>query len=663
MADIGTLSLYLVLLIATWAGALALVGTRRRACSMIHAARMALNAVAALASVALLVLAYAFAVGDFSLTYVYRYSELSMPMFYRLTSVWGGQEGSLLFWLWLLTVVSAWAVQINHQTLKELLPYLLIVLVVVIDFFCLLLLLSSNPFETFLIETPLAGRGLNPLLQNPYMVTHPPALYIGYVGMVIPFALAVASLLAGQSNDLWIRAARPWAMGSWYFLSLGLVLGMLWAYEELGWGGYWAWDPVENAGLIPWFTSTAFLHSTMVQERRGMLKIWNLLLAVMTFELTLFGTFITRSGLIESVHAFSRSPVGWYLLGFIALVAAGVAALMIWRRDLLRGSRPLESTLSREFSFTFNNWMLLGAAFLVFTLTLLPSISNVIGEKITINASAFNRWMTPLGLLLLLLKGIGPMLAWRGSSPKMLRRQFTVPALLAVATGLTLGGFGLTHRWALITFCLSAFVVGTVFQETLRGIFFRRRNHGHHLLSAFIQLLRHNPRRYGGYLIHLGVVSMFIGFAGEAYKEEADVVLRKGQRIRVGPYELRYDGLQMEQDEQKQTITATLSVARHGLRLGPIQPARCVYFKNQDQPTTEVDILRSAKEDLFVVLGNFDAQNHTASFHVRINPLVNWIWIGFLLLTLGAAVALLPLLLPRHKGGVTAGMERTRCVD
>jgi cytochrome c-type biogenesis protein CcmF len=661
MADFGNLTLYALLVLCTWSGAMALVGARRRSLPMIHAARRSLYATAVLSSVAVVVLAFAFAASDFALDYVHRYSDRTMPMFYKLTAVWGGQEGSLLLWTWLLAVMSAWAVHVNHERLRELIPYVILVLTVVIDFFCLLLLLSANPFDAFLVEIPAAGRGLNPLLQNPYMVTHPPALYVGYVGMAIPFAFALAALLAGETDEGWIRAARPWALASWYFLTMGLVLGMLWAYEELGWGGYWGWDPVENAGLFPWLTATAYIHSVMVQERRGMFKVWNLVLAILTFELTIFGTFLTRSGFIQSVHAFAQSDIGWYFLVFMFGVALFSAALIVWRGRLLRSRGALESVFSREFVVVVNNWVLLFVALLVMVLTIFPNISGHFGNKITIGAPAFNLWVTPPGLLLLLLTGVGPLFGWRKTTAAGARRQLLWPAVTAaVVIGLLfLLGVRPTETTSLrvspavrviwsylpiLTFGLCAFVAAQVVQELVRGAAIRSRSTGVEPVGALLGLIGRNRRRYGGYIVHLGVAMMFLGFAGEGYKQETEVVMRRGQRVTVGSYTLRHDGITDRSDAQKRMLTATLSVFdRDGKkRLGTVRPARWVYFKHEGQPTTEVDIRRSAREDLFVALGDFDFKQRTATFKVVINPLVNWIWLGFVLLTVGVIIALVP---------------------
>jgi cytochrome c-type biogenesis protein CcmF len=662
MAEFGNLTLHALLVLCTWTGAMAVVGVRRRSPKMVHAARRSLYAAAALSSVAVVALTLAFATSDFALDYVFRYSDRTMPTFYKLTAVWGGQEGSLLLWTWLLAVMSAWAVHVNHERLRELIPHVIVVLAVVLVFFCLLLLVSANPFDVFLVEIPTEGRGLNPLLQNPYMVTHPPALYIGYVGMAIPCAFALAALLAGETGEGWIRAARPWALASWYFLTMGLVLGMLWAYEELGWGGYWGWDPVENAGLFPWLTATAYVHSVMVQERRGMFKVWNVVLAVLTFELTIFGTFLTRSGFIESVHAFAQSDIGWYFLVFMFGAALFSAALIAWRWPLLRGQGSLESVLSREFVVAVNNWVLLFVALLVLVLTIFPNISGYLGDKVTIGKSVFNLWITPPGLLLLLLTGVGPLLGWRRTTAGA-RRQLLLRSMTAVVV---IGAFfvvlfllgvrpaeetslhvppAVRAVWSylpLLAFGLSAFVAVQVVQELVRGTVFRSRSTGADPLTALLGLVGRNRRRYGGYTVHLGVALMFLGFAGEAYKQEAEVMMRRGQRAAIGGYTLRYDGITDRADGQKRMLTATLSVFDRagGRRLGTIRPARWVYFKHQGQPTTEVDIRRSAREDLFVALGGLE--QGTASFKVIINPLVNWIWIGFLLLTVGVVIALAP---------------------
>lgn len=646
MAQFGSLTLCALLLVATWSGALALVGVRRRSARMVHAARYTLYAAAGIASVAVTVLSYTFAVSDFSLTYVFRYSEQMMPLFYRLTALWGGQEGSLLLWAWLLAVLAAVAVHVNQERLRHILPHVIVVVVVVLDFFCLVMLLTADPFTTFLVQRPASGQGLNPLLQNPFMVVHPPALYLGYVTMAIPFSFAIGALLSGHTDEAWVDAARPWALAAWYCLGLGLVLGMVWAYEELGWGGYWGWDPVENAGLIPWFTSTACLHSMLVQQRRRMLKKWTMLLTVLTFLLTIFGTFLTRSGFIESVHAFAKSSIGWYFLGFMAFVLVVTLVLIIWRAGRLRGP-PIESLLSRESVFILVNCVLVISAFLVLLLTIFPTLSQLVGEKRTIDPQIFKLWMIPLGLILLLLKGVGPTLAWRRTRPERLPLLLLASAGIGLAVAAGLWALGVRGWLPLLTFGLCAFVTTTVIQDLLTRTLSRRRSSGAGLLPSMGGVLLRSLRRYGAYLIHVGVVLMYLGFAGDAYKQERELVMSRGQRVTLGDYTLRYDGIEREVDDQKQMTTATLSVyandsAPPARRIATLHPARWVYFKHERQPTSEVDIRRSVREDLFVILGGFDIDKGTAAIKVVINKLVSWIWIGFVLLTLGALITLIP---------------------
>ena len=642
MSALGTTTLYLLLLLAVWAGALAVVGARRRSAALAHSAELLTYAVCAGATLAMLLLAYAFAVSDYSIAYVQQHSERAMPLFYRVTASWGGMEGSLLLWAWLLSVFTCLAIRSNRERLRELIPYTIFVLMVVMTFFCTLLITTSNPFEPYLSSIPAMGKGLNPLLQNPYMITHPPSLYLGFVGMAIPFAFAMAALLSGYTDNAWVMAARRWAMLAWFFLSLGLTLGMLWAYEELGWGGYWGWDPVENAGLLPWLTATAFLHSIIVQERRSMLRIWNMLLAIISFVMTIFGTFLTRSGFIDSVHAFARSPIGWVFLGFIGFVLVTGISLVVWRAPRLKSRGELESVFSREFWFLLNNWVLLSATFLVLLLTIFPTLSGAFGEKITISIPAFNRWMTPLGVALLILTGVGPMLGWRKSTAAGLRHQLQWPLVFGVIVAVALYVLGLAHVLAVIVWGLSAFVMATIAQELVRGARTRASAAGVGLVSAFFGLFARNRRRYGGYIVHAGIVLMCVGFAGDAFKVEREVVMKRGQRHTIGDYVLRYDGIKAHEDVQKQMITARLSVFVDGRHVGTLAPARWTYARHEDAPTTEVALKRSVREDLFVAFGSHDPQTGGTTFKLVINPLVSWIWIGFFVLAIGAAVAALP---------------------
>ena len=642
MAAFGDITLYALLLLATWTGALALVGAARRQASMVRAALLSSYATAVVASLSLLVLTYAFAVSDFSLKYVHQYSDAAMPMFYKLTAVWGGQSGSMLVWAWLLAVMSAWAAHANRRRLRELVPWALVALMGVLDFFCLMMLLAANPFESFLVEVPTTGRGLNPLLQNPYMVIHPPSLYVGYVGLAIPFAFGLAAVIT-RSTKQWFTAVRPFALGSWYFLTMGLVLGMLWAYEELGWGGYWAWDPVENAGLIPWLTGTAYLHTVMAQRRRRMFLMLNVVLAVVTFELTIFGTFLTRSGFIQSVHAFARSNIGWYFLGFMGLVAVISAGIIVWRRDVLKSRGRLESLLSREAAFIGVTIVLCLASLLVMLLTIFPNLSQVFGEKIKIDAVVFNRWMAPIGLTLLALFGVGPLLSWRKTDPSIVQRLVVIPGLAAVGLVIAMLALGVREPLPIAVLALCSFAVAAVVQDVVRSLMRRQRKAGGDMAAVLLGELRpENRRRHGAHLMHLGMVMMFVGFAGESFKEEKQVMLDRGQRATVGRYTLRFDGATVTRDEQKEMLTTSLSAYIGNERIGVMRPARWIYYKHENQPTSEVAIKRTLREDLFVALGSFDSDRHRAAFKVIVNPLVNWIWNGFILLTVGAGINMIP---------------------
>lgn len=642
MAGFGTITLELLLLLSTWAAALALVGARRRSRPMIRAARLATYAAATVASLSLLILTHALAISNFALTYVQRYSDRAMPLFYKLTAVWGGQEGSLLFWAWLLAVMSAVVTHTNRRRLPDLTPYLILTLMLVLCFFSLLLLFAANPFETFLTGVPAEGRGLKPLLQNPFMVIHPPALYLGYVGLTIPFALGVAALLAGRTDDEWLRASRPWALVSWFWLSLGLVLGMLWAYEELGWGGYWSWDPVENAGLIPWLTATAFLHASIVWERRGTLRTWSFPVAALTFELTLLGTFFTRSGLIQSVHAFARSTIGYWFLIFMGLVLLGSVAISIRRWRSLRTEEKPASGISREWAMVVGIWLLTLTSFLVLGLTLLPTLSSLFGQTVSISPSAFTRWVAPLGLALLFLKGVGPTIRWGKSTARALRRPLLPPLCLAAVTVVGLLALHVRRPLSLLTFGLSAFVLSTIVLEIIRATRARQEEQGHSSMTALASLVGQKRRHYGSSLVHLGVALMFVGFGGDAYKTEVEVAMARGQSVQVGRYTLRYDGADTTRDEQKEMTTARLSCYERGELIRVLRPALWTYFKDSEQPTREVDIYRTARDDLFVALGSHDPQSTTGSFQAILNPLVSWIWVGFFLLTAGTVLGVWP---------------------
>jgi cytochrome c-type biogenesis protein CcmF len=644
MASLGTFVLLASFVVCAYAVAASVAGARRRSRRLIDSGVGALYLTTALLVLASAVIVHAFVTNDYTIKYVQHYSDSAMPLFYKLTSYWGGLDGSIMFWSFLLSVFAAVAVYVNRERHRELIPWVVAIISVVQMFFLFLMVVHNNPFTTFLTEQPTDGRGLNPLLQNFYMVIHPPSLYIGFVAMTIPFAFGMAALITGYLDDAWLRAVRRWTMIGWLFLSFGLTLGMLWAYEELGWGGYWGWDPVENAGLLPWFTATAFLHSVMVQERRGMLKVWNVTLVIVTFFLTIFGTFMTRSGVVQSVHAFGEDrQLAWMFTIFMVAILTSSFALVIYRLPLLQARHELDSWVSREAAFLANNWVLLFSAFFVLFATMFPTLSEALmGERLTVGPPFFNKWMLPIGLVLLFLTGIGPLLAWRKSTPSNLRYQFQWPVLVSVATAGTLYALGMRVWSSGLCFALSAFVATTIAQEFWRGAGVRRGATGTDIVTAMIGLVARSRRRYGGYIVHLGIVLMFLGFAGEGFKQSEQALLKPGEQMTVGHFSVRYDTLKITDDGQKQMITGHVTAFEDGKPIGAMAPARWFFRKHEDQPTTEVAIRRSFAEDLYIILAGYDMQTQSATFEVVINPLVNWIWFGFGVMAFGTGIALLP---------------------
>src|SRR6185436_11003382 len=461
MASLGALLLLLAFVTAAYTVAAAVAGARRRNTRLIESAVGAFYTVAAIMTVASGVIIYAFVAGDYSIRYVRRYSDSVQPLFYKITSYWGGLDGSVMFWVFLLSVFGTIAVKVNRERHRELIPYVVAVIASVEMFFLFLMVIHNNPFTTYLTESPADGRGLNPMLQNFYMAIHPPMMYLGFVGATIPFAFGMAALFTGHLDDSWLRAVRRWTMFSWFFLSLGLTLGMIWAYEELGWGGYWGWDPVENAGMLPWFTATAFLHSVMVQERRGMLRVWNVTLVIVTFFLTIFGTFMTRSGVVQSVHAFGEDrELAILFTIFMVVILAFSFGMVIYRLPLLRARNELDSWVSREAAFMFNNWILLFSAFFVLFATMFPTLSEAItGQRITVAAPFFNQWMVPIGLIMLLLTCIGLLLLSRRTTIENLRAQFLVPTICGLVLGGAVVALGIPFWSSGLCFAISGLVV------------------------------------------------------------------------------------------------------------------------------------------------------------------------------------------------------------
>ncbi len=664
MPALGTFTLLAAFVTCAYAIAASVAGARRRSTRLVESGVGAYYFLAALMIVASALLIHAFVTGDYSIKYVQRTSDAAMPLAYKFASYWGGLDGSIMFWVSLLAIFGSIAVYTNRDRHRELIPYVVSVLAATEMFFIFLMVIHKNPFATFLTTAPADGAGLSPLLQNFYMAIHPPSMYVGFVSMTIPFAFGIAALVTGHLDDAWIRAVRRWTMIGWLFLSFGLTLGMLWAYEELGWGGYWMWDPVENAGLLPWFTATAFLHSVRVQEQRGMLRVWNVTLVIVTFFLTIFGTFMTRSGVVQSVHAFGEDrELAWLFTGFMVLILTFSFAWVIYRLPLLRARHELDSFVSREAAFLANNWILLFSAFFVLFATMFPTLSEAVtGERLTVGPPFFNRWMLPIGLMLLTLTGIGPLLAWRKSTTANLVEQLKWPVLAFVVTAVGLYALGVRVWASGLCFALSALVLTTIAQEFVRGAVVRREASGTDLVTALIGLVGRSKRRYGGYIVHVGIVLMFLGFAGEGFKKDAQALLKPGEQVTVGHFTVRHDALKVTTDRQKQMVTGHVSIFEDGKALGTMTPAKWYFNKREQEPTTEVAIRRAFTEDLYIVLADFNASTQSGTYTVTVNPLVNWVWFGFAVMAIGTGIALLPdrafafAVAKVPEGAVTAGL-------
>lgn len=642
MAEIGYITLLLALATAVYAIVAAVVGARRRYPELVLSARHAVIAVTALVTLAVVILVYAFLQDDFTLKYVASNSSRAQPLFYKVTALWGGQEGSLLFWTWILSLYALGVVLRKWYQNRELMPYVIAVLMVIAAFFLTMITVVVNPFAR-LEFMPVDGNGLNPLLRHPGMTFHPPTLYLGFVGMSVPFAFAMAALITRRTNDAWIRTTRRWTLMGWGFLSVGLLLGGWWAYETLGWGGYWAWDPVENSAFMPWLAGTAFLHSVMIQEKRGMLKVWNMLLIILTFNLTILGTFLTRSGVISSVHSFTQSNLGPFFLGFIGLLFLGSAALLYDRLDVLKSENELDSLLSREAGFVLNNLIFMGSLFAVFWGTIFPMVSEIVtGEKITVGPPYFNKVVIPIFWVLLLLMGVGPLLAWRRSSPKKLGRYMLWPFVAALAFVVVMWVAGVRKPVAVIGFGTCVFVGMITLLEYVRGVQARRRTAGESWLQALLILVARNRRRYGGYLVHLGVILLAIGVIGSSvYKIEVRKSVRQGESFTAGDFTFTFDGLREERSADRDTLIALVTVSKDGQVIDQLDPHRHFYIASQ-QPATIPSIRSSLGEDVYLSFGAYDPQTGLGTFQAYINPLVIWVWIGGIVFILGTLVAAWP---------------------
>jgi cytochrome c-type biogenesis protein CcmF len=648
---VGSFALLLAFLAAVYAFFGGIAGIFSRRTLLLKSARNAGMAVFFLVTIAVVIIEYFFLTDNFSMAYVAEHSNRALPIVYKIAALWSGQEGSLLFWTFLLSGYAFFAIFVNRNKHPELMPYVVVILAGVEVFFLTLNNFVASAFNVVGAAGPdgilhLArlseGHGLNPLLQYAEMDIHPPMLYLGYTGFTIPFAFALAALLGRYPGEKWIHITRRWTMIAWCFQSVGILLGAHWAYAVLGWGGYWAWDPVENASFLPWITATAFLHSVMMQEKRGMLKVWNIWLVFVTFLLTILGTLLTRSGVISSVHAFAQSSIGGWFVGFMLIVLL-VCFLAYWQnRDYLRSDNQLDSLVSRESSFLFNNLVLLAACFAVLWGTLFPVLSEwFVGSKMSVGPPFFNKVNVPIALFLLLLTGVGPLLAWRKTSWDALQRNFAWPFAIGLVSGVVAFIFGFRDFYALICLILSVFVTLTIVSEFYRGARVISAREGTNILTAVGGLTMRNTRRYGGYIIHFAIVLIFIGIAGKAFNQDVQMEMAPGQTLSIGPYTILCQNFDETSNDNYQSERATLEVLRNGNSEMMMYPERRFFLASQVTETM-VSIETSPLRDLYVVYAGRSPETNRPVIHAYLNPLVKFIWFGGVILVLGTLLAMLP---------------------
>jgi cytochrome c-type biogenesis protein CcmF len=647
----GSFALLLAFIVAVYAFIAGIAGILTRRTLLTKSAQNAGMAVFFLVTFAVGTLEYFFFTDNFSLVYVAEHSNRALPGFYKFAALWAGQQGSLLWWSWLLSLYAFLALFANRKKHPELMPYVGVVIAGVQIFFLTLNNFVANAFNilgspdtsgVMRVASLGDGHGLTPLLQYPEMVIHPPMLYLGYTGFTIPFAFALAALLGRYPGEKWIHITRRWTMVAWCFQTVGILLGMHWAYAMLGWGGYWEWDPVENASLLPWITGTAFLHSVMMQEKRGMMKVWNVWLVFITFMLCILGTMLTRSGAVNSVHAFAQSSIGSWFVGFLAVILL-VCLLAYWRnRDYLRGDNQLDSLVSRESSFLFNNLILLAACFAVLWGTLFPILSEwVVGSKISVGAPFFNKVNIPIAMFLLFLTGVGPLLAWRKTSADALKRNFAWPSAGGLLAGIVAFILGYRDFYPLVCLILSVFVVLTICSEFYRGARVVAAREGTNLLSAVGALTMRNTRRYGGYVIHLGIVMIFIGIAGSAFNKDIQAELSVGQSMTIGPYTILCQNFDATANDNYQSARATLEIFRGGKSQMMLYPERR-FFPASGETETMVALRSTPLQDLYVVYAGRSPETGNPVIHAFLNPLVKWIWFGGIVVVLGTGLAMLP---------------------
>ena len=644
LSDIGYGSLLLTLVAGLWATVAAIVGARQRRPEMVASSRNALLVTAGLSTLSVTLLLILLFTKDFQVRYVYEHVSTYLKPAYVLAAFWAGLEGSQLLWLWMLALITAAVIWRPATWDREMRPYAMAFLAITQAFFAFLLIFFTNPFE-LMPSVPIEGVSLNPLLQNFWMIIHPPIVFAAYALWTVPAAYALAALVTGQLDASWLRGTRRWTLAAWASLGIGILVGAWWAYLELGWGGYWGWDPVENSSLIPWLVGTAFVHSAIIQQRRDMFRAWNVLLAIITFVLTVFATFVTRSGLIQSVHAFAKSPIGWYYLGYILLTLALAIGLILGRRRELQGEGELGDLLSREFAFLLTNLLFLGSAAAVLLGTLLPTFTEMLrGVASTLDADNYNRFMGPLGLTLVLLIGVCPVIEWRKISAERLLKNLWVQAVVAVVTALVLVLVGIREWWAVLSFAVTAFVGATVVLQLAQGVVARMRTAGENVLVAVGRAVSNNRRRYGGQIIHLSILLIVMGITGsQAYQTEVQVALASGESVDVNGYTLVYQDYtyqQIEESGNKSLNQAVVDVYRGDRRVSTVRPERNLH-SNVDGAVTEVALRSSLKEDLYIVLAGLDPDG-LAAFQVLINPLVIWLWLGGVVLIVGTLITAWP---------------------
>jgi cytochrome c-type biogenesis protein CcmF len=650
MAELGSFVLVLALALAGYSflgGLAALVRKTPGSERLGETARRAgIASFAAILFAAAILVTAAFR-NDFSISYILHHSNRDLPAPYKFATLWSGQEGSLLFWSLLLSGYG-FVLRLRHRTDQRLFAHASVVIAAVQVFFLLLLNFAAKPFALTQGGVPPDGNGLNPLLQYPEMVIHPPMLYLGYVGFTVPFAFALGALAMRYPGEKWIHITRRWTMVTWGFLTCGIFLGAHWAYSVLGWGGYWGWDPVENASLLPWLTGTAFLHSVMMQEKRGMLKTWNMWLVFGTFWLAILGTFLTRSGIINSVHAFAQSSIGDWFLWFLAITSGVFLSLYVKNRSHLESEHKLESLISRESSFLFNNLLFVLACFTVLWGTWFPKISELVqNQKVTVGAAFYNKVTIPVALLLLLLTAVGPLLAWRKTSLESLKRNFMWPGLGALAVGVALVGLGvrpwedISYFYALIAAMLAALVALTVVSEFIRGGRVIARHTGQNLFASIAHLWHRNTRRYGGYVVHFGIALVFIGILGTPFNREAEKEMAFGDKIALGPYTLLCRSYTQEENPNYSTDLAIMQIFKNGKQIDTLYPESRFYIASQQQQ--HVPSIRSTlAEDLYVVYEGQNPDTGRPIIKAHLNPMVSWIWIGLLVMVFGTILALVP---------------------